>query len=338
MSIPSASNNSENGVTMPTTLAFLVSNFQSLVTIKLNAENFLLWKTQLLSCLTATLSSSTLPLVLRLDMHLMCGTVWRIVSILLSRSNLHELKRTLFNFTKTESMDKYIDDIKVCAQKLSAVGYEADDDDMDFQAINSLPEEEFSSLKPTLRTHRDLKFHELVSILKAEEHQSRKGKNNVEDGQQMPPSTGYQFGHQNIPMWRPMVSSSVQVPPQVSVPFISPSSSHLHFISPGTSPISSYGGVYQGQFYSTRSGPVGNAFQGQFPSALAACYTPGSPIMSDMPNTATAHSWVLDSRATNHVTSDPHTIQQPPNYTAGASVMVGNGQSYSSNSVQGAMP
>lgn len=37
-------------------------------------------------------------------------------------------------------------------------------------------------LKQTLRTHRDLKFHELVSILKAEEHQSRKGKAKVEDG------------------------------------------------------------------------------------------------------------------------------------------------------------
>lgn len=38
-------------------------------------------------------------------------------------------------------MDKYIDDIKVCAQKLSAVGYEVDDDDMVFHAINGLPEE-----------------------------------------------------------------------------------------------------------------------------------------------------------------------------------------------------
>lgn len=229
MSTPSASNESENGVTMPAALAFLVSNFHSLVTIKLNAENFLLWKTQvlnalrangfieyvrgtigppptqirdssnnlvtnpafltwtlidnqLLSCLTATLSSSTFPLVLGLE-H--ASDVWNSLENRfnsLSRSNLHELKRTLFNFTKTESMDKYIDDIKVCAQKLSAVGYEVDDDDMVFHAINGLPEEEFSSLKQTLRTHRDLKFHELVSILKAEEHQSRKGKNKMEDG------------------------------------------------------------------------------------------------------------------------------------------------------------
>ncbi|KAI8547636.1 hypothetical protein RHMOL_Rhmol07G0210700 [Rhododendron molle] len=56
------------------------------------------------------------------------------------------------------------------------VGYEVDDDDMVFHAINGLPEEEYASLKQTLRTHRNLKFHELVSILKSEEHQTHKSK------------------------------------------------------------------------------------------------------------------------------------------------------------------
>lgn len=107
---------------MPAALAFLVSNFHSLVTIKLSSDNCLLWKTQvlnalrangfieyvkgtihspslqirdvsnilvtnpafltwtlidnqLLSCLTATLSSSTLPLVLGLE-HV--SDVWNI--------------------------------------------------------------------------------------------------------------------------------------------------------------------------------------------------------------------------------------------------------------------
>lgn len=208
---------------MPTALAFLVSNFHSLVTIRLTSDNYLLWETQvlnalrangfieyvkgtiappplqiqdvsnnlitnrafltwtlidnqLLSCLTATLSSSTLPLVLGLE-H--ASDVWKSLENRfnsLSRSNLHELKRTLFNFTKSGTMEQYIDDIKICAQKLSAVGYEVDDDDMVFHAINFLPEEEFSSLKQTLRTHRDLRFHELVSILKAEEQQAQKSK------------------------------------------------------------------------------------------------------------------------------------------------------------------
>lgn len=60
---------------------------------------------QLLSCLTVSLSASTLPLVLGLD-H--AYEVWscsehRFNS--LSRSNIHDLKRTLFNFTKTGTID-----------------------------------------------------------------------------------------------------------------------------------------------------------------------------------------------------------------------------------------
>lgn len=219
----SSSTSTDNAVAMPSALAFLVSNFHSLVTIKLTSENYLLWKTQvlnalrangfidyvkgtiaspplqirdtsnnlitnpaflawtlidnqLLSCLTATLSPSTLPPVLGLE-H--ASNVWQSLENRfnsLSRSNIHELKRTLFNFTKTGTMEEYFDEIKICVQKLSAVGYDVDDDDMVFHTFNGLPEEEISSLKQTLRTHRDLKFHELVSILKAEEHQTRKSK------------------------------------------------------------------------------------------------------------------------------------------------------------------
>lgn len=110
----------------------------------------------------------------------------------------------------------------------------------------------------------------------------------------MPPSPGYQ----NVPMWRP---------PQVSVPFASPSSLPSQFISPGHGAISGYGGGYHDQFSSPGSAP---------PSALAACYTPGSPSMNELSNTAPAQNWFLDSGATNHVTSDLHNIQQPQNYTA----------------------
>lgn len=117
--------------------------------------------------MTATLSPSTLPLVLGLD-H--ASDVWNSLENRfnsLSRSNLHELKRTLYSFTKTDTIEKYIDDIKICAQKLIAVGYGIDDDDMVFHTINGLPEVEYGSLKQTLRTHRDLQFHELVSYLKS---------------------------------------------------------------------------------------------------------------------------------------------------------------------------
>lgn len=116
MSAPSSESamTNQTAVTMPPSLAFLVSNFHTLVKIQLSSDNYLLWKTQvlnalrangfieyvdgthspppiqirdtsnnlitnpayllwklidnqLLSCLTASLSASTLPLVLGLE-------------------------------------------------------------------------------------------------------------------------------------------------------------------------------------------------------------------------------------------------------------------------------
>lgn len=40
-------------VTIPPTLAFLVSNFTSLVNIKLDSSNYLLWKTQVENVMSA---------------------------------------------------------------------------------------------------------------------------------------------------------------------------------------------------------------------------------------------------------------------------------------------
>lgn len=141
-------------VTIPPTLAFLVSNFNSLVNIKLDNTNYLLWKTQvenvmvangflgfldgsvacpsiqirndsdemipnpdfakwklvdsqLLSCLTSSLSSTTLPYVLGLHRS---SQVWLSLSHRynsLSRTHVHELRNSLFNLTKTTSMEVY---------------------------------------------------------------------------------------------------------------------------------------------------------------------------------------------------------------------------------------
>lgn len=150
---------SSSSTTIPLALAFLVSNFHSLVNIKLDSGNYLLWKTQvinavrangyigfldgstqcppsttrdssnntvvnpeytkwmlinnqLLSCLTACLSSTTLPHVLGLEF---VSQVWfslaqRFNS--LSKARIHELKNMLYNVSKAGSMDSYIDEIR----------------------------------------------------------------------------------------------------------------------------------------------------------------------------------------------------------------------------------
>lgn len=48
-----AAASSSTSITLPTPLAFLVSNFHSLVNIKLNSENYLLWRTQVMNALRA---------------------------------------------------------------------------------------------------------------------------------------------------------------------------------------------------------------------------------------------------------------------------------------------
>lgn len=210
------SSTSSTSMAIPPALAFLVSNIQSLVTIKLDSTNYLLWKTlilnvmrangfmgyldgtnkapaaritdtnnnlvispeytkwclidsQLLSCLTATLSAGTLPLVLGFE-H--AYQVWQSLESRfnsLTRTHVHEFKRRLYNITKTGTMESYIDQIKDYANRLAAVGFPVSDDDLVFHTINGLPEEEFKGFRTAIHTRGGtFTFDELVTMLNAE--------------------------------------------------------------------------------------------------------------------------------------------------------------------------
>lgn len=204
-------------VTIPPTLAFLVSNFHSLVNVKLDGGNYLLWKTQIenvlnangflgyidgssvcpanqirnsegnlvtnpdyamwklidrqiLSCLTASLSQSTLPYVLGFD-H--ASQVWESLAKRynsLSKTHVHELRGKLYNLTKSSTMEVYIDTIKDCAQKLAAAGNPLRDDDLIFHTLHGLPLD-FKGFKTAVRTRgvETFTFDELVSILSGED-------------------------------------------------------------------------------------------------------------------------------------------------------------------------
>lgn len=99
---------------------------------KVTNPEFTMWTlidNQLLSCLTSSLSTSTLPHVLG---YTHACQVWQVLEHRfnsLSKSHIHELKRKLYNATKTKSMDEYIDEIRGYSQKLEAIGYHIDDDD-----------------------------------------------------------------------------------------------------------------------------------------------------------------------------------------------------------------
>lgn len=76
---------------------------------------FTLWKiidTQLLSCLTASLSPTTLPCILGLrNEHEVWGSLSNRYNSL-SKSHVQDLKSKLYNVTKTSTIECYVDAIK----------------------------------------------------------------------------------------------------------------------------------------------------------------------------------------------------------------------------------
>ncbi|KAH7855287.1 hypothetical protein Vadar_023284 [Vaccinium darrowii] len=67
-------------------------------------------------------------------------------------------------------MDEYVDEIRGYAQKLEAIGYHIDDDDLVFYALKGLPSE-FKPVRSALTAKGDVVFDELATILKNEESQ-----------------------------------------------------------------------------------------------------------------------------------------------------------------------
>lgn len=57
----------------------------------------------------------------------------------LSKSQIHELRSRSYSVTKTGTMDSYIDEIRNYAQRLEAVGYHVEENDLVFCAIKGLP-------------------------------------------------------------------------------------------------------------------------------------------------------------------------------------------------------
>lgn len=68
------------------------------------------------------------------------------------------------------TMDEYIDEIRSYDQKLEAVGYHVDDDDLAFYALKGLPEE-YKPVRSALNAKGDIVFNDLATILKNEESQ-----------------------------------------------------------------------------------------------------------------------------------------------------------------------
>lgn len=211
-------------VTLPPSLAFLISNFHSLVNIKLDGSNYLLWRaqvksvleangfsgyldgsivapssqirndqgefslnpeyslwklidSQLRSCITASISQTTLPYVLGLRyVH----HIWTSLSKrynLLTETHVQELRDQLYNLSKISTIDAYIDNIKELAEQLTAAGSPVEDDELVFRALHGLPKG-FNGLRTAFQAVRtkghNVSFDELVTMMKSEDAQLSK--------------------------------------------------------------------------------------------------------------------------------------------------------------------
>ena len=130
--------------------------------------DFLIWK--------STLSPSVLALTVG------CATsieVWKVLEnrfSSVSRSHIMNLKSELHNLKKgSESVDVYLQKIKVVRDKLLAVGVIVDDEELLHIAIKGLPKE-FNVFRSAIRTRStQLSFDELSTLLNAKEESLNDG-------------------------------------------------------------------------------------------------------------------------------------------------------------------
>ena len=130
--------------------------------------DFLIWK--------STLSPSVLALTVG------CATAIEVLKVLenrfssVSRSHIMNLKSELHNLKKgSESVDVYLQKIKVVRDKLLAVGVIVDDEELLPIAIKGLPKE-FNVFRSAIRTRStQLSFDELSTLLNAKEESLNDG-------------------------------------------------------------------------------------------------------------------------------------------------------------------
>ena len=148
------------------------------ITSVLNPD-YLIWKSKekaLLTFISSTLTPSILAMIVGCSS---AQEVWKVLEnrfSSISRSHVMNLKGELHSVKKGfDSVDAYLQKIKVIRDKLMAVGVLLDDEELFHVAIKGLPKE-FSAFRSTIRTRSTkLSFDELATLLNAEEESLNEG-------------------------------------------------------------------------------------------------------------------------------------------------------------------
>ncbi|PKU81762.1 Retrovirus-related Pol polyprotein from transposon TNT 1-94 [Dendrobium catenatum] len=179
-------------------LKFLISNIKNLVTSSLTADNYPLWRSQvvkifsangfmgfldgssnstnqltdqhLASALCSVITPTILPYVLSLNS---CSEIWSTLALRLqstTRSRIIQLKNDLHHVTKGDrSMTAYLLDIKEKVDAMAAAGSQIDPEDVVLHTLNGLPTS-YNSFKTAIRTSlQPIGLDDLYSLLCSEE-------------------------------------------------------------------------------------------------------------------------------------------------------------------------
>ena len=314
------------------------------VTFVLNLD-YLIWKSKEKALLTF-ISSTLTPLVLAITIgYSSAQEVWKVLEhrfSSISRSHVMNLKGELHNVKKRyDSVDSYLQKIKVIRDKLMAVGVLFDDEELLHVAIKGLPRE-FSAFRSTIRTKSTkISFGELATLLNVEEESLNEGMefkdstfamavnstskfNNTGDNFH----TYNQSNHNNRGRGR---GNNVRGQGRGPGPF----SSQFNHFSPqpqgpnarAERPICQICGK-AGHLAIDCYHRMDYAYQGRHPpTKLVAMVISSNHLLTQ------EQLWLVDSAATDHVTSSLNHLSFPKPYTSQEQLTVGNGQNFPITSI-----
>uniref|UniRef100_A0A2N9G004 Reverse transcriptase Ty1/copia-type domain-containing protein n=1 Tax=Fagus sylvatica TaxID=28930 RepID=A0A2N9G004_FAGSY len=289
----------------------LLNNMSNLMSIKLDSMNYMLWKLQISAILDAYsmiehLDGSTQQprqFIINEDvLAMVVGTttaqeVWNRLEekfTCTARANVLNLKLELQGIKKgNDSINSYLQRIKNTRDKLSAVGVLVDNEELLHMVLKGLPKE-FASFASAIRTRDDTISFEKLSVLLQTEEQSMAA---------------------------------------VSDPF--PNSALAMFVSNNQKPHNGFNGGFTGNQgynrgkrgrYSSNRGRGGRmdfAYQGKNPPTKLAAMASASNLQY----TQGSETWLTDTGATDHITSNASNPNLSPTpYQGSEQVTVGNGQ------------
>uniref|UniRef100_A0A2N9IWR1 Reverse transcriptase Ty1/copia-type domain-containing protein n=1 Tax=Fagus sylvatica TaxID=28930 RepID=A0A2N9IWR1_FAGSY len=298
----------------------LLNNMSNLMSIKLDSVNYMIWKLQLSAILDAYL------MIEHLDAMVVGSTtsqeVWNRLEekfTYIARANVFNLKLELQGIKKgNESINSYLQRIKSTRDKLSTVGVLVDNEELLHMVLKRLPKE-FAPFAFVIRTRDDTISFEKLSVLLQTEEQSMS---------------------------------------EASDPF--PNSALVMFVSNNQKPHTGFNGGFTGsQGYNRGRGGRNSSNRGRGGSPQGRSERPTCQIYwkighyaidcyhrmdfayqgknlptklatmasaSNLQHVQGSETWLTDTGATDHITSNASNLNTPTPYHDSEQVTVGNGQ------------